>query len=179
MLSLCWIKEREIRLASKLKDSQQCNIWRGTNEPCQNHLTPLRCCGINNRLNGNQFSLLSIYCIERYRYVYLLYIQYAVYMFNNFFFFFFAFRVSRKKSRGGKIGKKKRCKGHVARHVSDMAASTRRYPSFRLNVHTHVQHFGGGVYIQWEKEGKIKSAFWCAYIRFHEAQRNLTGGVLV
>lgn len=75
----------------------------------------------------------------------------------TFFFFFFAFRVLAGKSGEEEKSEKKRCKGHVARHVSDMAASTRRYPSFRLNVHTHVQHFGGGVYIQWEKEEKIKA----------------------
>lgn len=75
----------------------------------------------------------------------------------TFFFFFFAFRVLAGKSGEEEKSEKKRCKGDVARHVSDMAASTRRYPSFRLNVHTHVQHFGGGVYIQWEKEEKIKA----------------------
>jgi hypothetical protein len=72
---------------------------------------------------------------------------------------------SKENERGGGKTEKKRCKGHVARHVSDMAASTRRYPSFQLNVHTHVQHF---------LEGK-KKAHSPFLLRYDFMKRNLTG----
>jgi hypothetical protein len=52
-------------------------------------------------------------------------------MFNNFFFFFFAFRVSRKKSRGGKIGKKKGAR----------AMSLGMSPTWQL-AHEDIHHFG-------------------------------------
>lgn len=86
-------------------------------------------------------------------------------MFNNLFCF------SGWDRRGKKVFPSEskiweRRKGARAMSLG-MSASTRRYPSFRLNVHTHVQHFGEGISNERRREQK-KKAHSGAYIYIYD-----------